>query len=140
MTRAEGEKMRHDFMTGKAADAKKFFGLANEMRSDGKWLIDPSIARAANELEQKAWKSVGEMLHPVMDSTSPAHQDNSGKGQGWGLWDKDLHVLNHGPQPGSMENKINSAQMDETLKRVDSAMNQYLPEVARGEQNKIPRQ
>lgn len=57
-------------------------------------------------------------MHPIMDSTSPAHSD-------WKLWDFG-NSLDHGPWPTSIENKKaisnNPALLQETLNRMNNVM------------------
>jgi hypothetical protein len=77
------------------------------------------------------------MLHPIQDSTSPAHQDGSGAGNGWGEWKLDLNVFKHGSMPSSIENAISPELLNETVDRSRQILKSYLPEVLNGTYHNI---
>lgn len=69
-----------------------------------------------------AYYALGQALHPVMDSTSPAHA-------GWQVWETPwpwnwAELSNHGDGPNSMENMshLTQALLDETVRRMKAAM------------------
>ena len=67
-----------------------------------------------------AYRALGEAIHPVMDSTSPAHA-------GWKIWDPLHHpgqIDEHGDMPGSMEKE--DALTPEILARNRELINQVL--------------
>ena len=70
---------------------------------------------------QYAFTSLGEALHPIMDSTSPAHA-------GWQVWNfPSFQMFLHGNMPETLEDltilKMNDQLMQETLQRIHSALN-----------------
>jgi len=70
----------------------------------------------------QAFRDLGRALHPIMDSTSPAHS-------GWQVWDNpvfDWHEMKaHGNAHGSIEgtDALTKSLRQETLKRMRDAMN-----------------
>jgi hypothetical protein len=131
MGKQQAMAIRENFITAKAEGARTFFSQANLARNAGD-------LKMAAQLEKMAWFNVGALLHPVMDSTSPAHQDHSGSGQGWGEWKIwSANTPHHGELPGSVENTISPSAMNETILRERKVLNQYLPEVLNGTQNRI---
>jgi hypothetical protein len=69
-----------------------------------------------------AFRDLGRALHPIMDSTSPAHS-------GWQVWDPIDHPIDsfndHGNGLGSIEGvgALTPALLQETLKRMRDTMN-----------------
>lgn len=126
----EAQKIRDKFIAAKAAGARDYFAAANEARLAGK-------VELSAELTQQAWRNVGELLHPIQDSTSPAHQDSSGAGNGWGEWKLDLNVFKHGNMPSSIENAISPGLLNESVDRSRQTLKSYLPEVLNGSYDQI---
>lgn len=64
-------------------------------------------------MQKEAFYQLGMALHPVMDSTSPAHQ-------GYQYWSMS-HIFQHGIWPSSLENKrdITPAILQNTLKKMN---------------------
>jgi hypothetical protein len=68
-----------------------------------------------------AFRDLGRALHPIMDSTSPAHS-------GWQIWNNPilhpLETIPHGNAHGSIEgvDALTQALLQETLNRMQSAM------------------
>jgi RHS repeat-associated protein len=71
--------------------------------------------------QYNAYVALGRALHPIMDSTSPAHS-------GWQVWDEPLlhpgEIIPHGNGMGSIEglNALTPALLQETLRRARDAM------------------
>jgi hypothetical protein len=72
--------------------------------------------------QYSAFVALGRALHPIMDSTSPAHS-------GWQVWDNPLlhpgETIPHGNAHGSIEgvDALTAPLMQETLQRMRDAMN-----------------
>lgn len=130
ISRASAQEIRNNFIAAKAIGARNYFAAANEASANGN-------SEQASFFRQQAWRNVGQMLHPIQDSTSPAHQDHSGDGQGWGLWKLDSNILKHGNMPNSLENTITSDRLNETVIRSNQVLNTYLPEALNGTTDQI---
>ena len=119
------EEIRDDWVSSKAAAARGYFGMAGNALKAG----NPELAR---NLEQRAYFAIGEMLHPIQDSTSPAHDPN-GKSVGIGgdKWGGFREMFEHGPSfnPLSKEGRINEYQLFESVQRSGSALDRYIPGV-----------
>jgi hypothetical protein len=117
------DKIRSDWVSAKAAAARGYFGMASNALKAGN-------INLARKLEQKAYFSIGEMLHPIQDSTSPSH-DPEGRsvGSGGDKWGGFREMFEHGPSfnPFSKEGRINEYQLFESVQRSGSALDQHIP-------------
>jgi RHS repeat-associated protein len=73
-----------------------------------------------SSLQQLAYQSLGQALHPIMDSTSPSHS-------GWQVWNplgNIAQIFEHGDMPGSREmlGDLTDPLLQETLRRIRAAM------------------
>ncbi len=70
------EQKRSQFIQQHVREFERLYGLAAEARTKG---LDPY----ADRLERQAWTEYGKALHPIMDSTSPVHNQQWNPGSDW---------------------------------------------------------
>ena len=98
------------------ARAKACHFINDHLAAYNQYKYDPSP-----RMQQYALRSLGEALHPIMDSTSPAHA-------GWQVWDfPSFQMFLHGNMPETLEDlnilKMNDQLLQETLQRIQAALN-----------------
>jgi hypothetical protein len=105
-----------------AADAKQAMcQFVNENLNSYRALTSPGTDAAA---QVQGYRALGRALHPIMDSTSPAHM-------GWQVWGDPLEPgwwgewRTHGDNSKSIEDlaHLTPALLAETLNRMQQAMN-----------------
>jgi hypothetical protein len=96
------QQARSQYIVERLQNFADLLAKAGDYRSRG-------VIGIADNFERRAWIEYGKALHPIMDSTSPVHN------QEWRI--RDRHV--HGDYPESRED-INTAPAyrEETVKRM----------------------
>lgn len=70
------EQKRGQFITQHAKEFERLYTQAVEARTKG-------LDQYAERLERQAWTEYGKALHPIMDSTSPVHNQQWNAGSDW---------------------------------------------------------
>src|SRR6266571_5679293 len=97
-------QLRSEYIRERLSEFNKFMTKANEYRERG-------VTGVAENFEAMAWRAYGEALHPIMDSTSPVHN------QVWRYGDRHRH----GDYEQSQETRAIAPQYrDETVRRMQN--------------------
>ncbi len=119
---------RNNFLQTKANEAMKWIDKANGYIAEG---YSPNSSRVGYA-RMKAYQAFGEFLHPLQDSTSPAHK--KGDGSHGAVWDAS-QLPRHGPDSflgvkrNHTEESISSFTKEhasQTNQAVDEAVDKYL--------------
>ena len=99
------ERARSRYISARLRDFGELMSKSTEYRSKG-------VTQMADDFEKRAWIEYGKALHPIMDSTSPVHN------QEWRLL-SDFHF--HGDYRNSRESRsLAPAYRDETVRRMQN--------------------
>jgi RHS repeat-associated protein len=109
--------MRAPGQSAADAESKACQFINDHLAAYNQYKYDPSP-----RMQQYALQSLGEALHPIMDSTSPAHA-------GWQVWNPGSNwsqILLHGNMPETLENltilRMNTDILQETVQRIHAAL------------------